>query len=369
VNIKAVKICRSFNGKEVLRNIDIDIAEGRINCVIGPNGAGKTTLFKILTLLDKADSGEVYFDGIPSSRLSLRDKLKLRRKIGIVMQSPLMFNHSIWKNVSYGLKLRKDSNVEGKVEKWLGIVELNHIKDQRAQTLSSGEAQRVALARSMVLEPEVLFLDEPMANLDPLSTKIMEGLIVKMQKELNVTIVLATHNLLQARRFGQMVFVLREGEVIQQGTAERVFRYPNSSFAAGFLEVGNLFQGKVVIEEGIQKLDLGSIRIEIIPRTEFEKEEASLFATLRPEDILLSQEPLHSSARNSFPGEVVKIEDRAGIIWVTVEPVSPFPNSKSEAGSIQFTAVITKRSKEEMELKVGMKVYFTFKASAVNLFM
>ncbi|MFQ5867712.1 MAG: ABC transporter ATP-binding protein [bacterium] len=368
MNIKARKICRSFGGKEVLRNIDIEIAESRINCVIGPNGAGKTTLFKILTLLDGATSGEVYFDGSPSSLLSPEEKLKVRRRIGVVMQNPFMFNTSVWGNVAYGLKLRGNSNIAEKVEEGLKIVELSSIKDQSALTLSSGEAQRVALARAMVLEPEVLFLDEPMANLDPLSTKIIEGLILEMQKEYNVTIVIATHNLLQARRFARRVFVLSRGEIIQQGTAEEVFHYPNSSFAAEFVEVGNLFKGKLIIEQGTQKLDLGKIKVEIVRPPEFKKTGASVFATLRPEDILLSLEPFHSSARNSFLGEVISIQDRGGIIWVTLQPTSKFSDSKADSASTPFVAVITKRSKEEMGLKVGMRVCFTFKASCVNVF-
>ncbi len=368
MNIEAKKVCKSFNGKEVLRNIDIEIAKSRINCVIGPNGAGKTTLFKILTLLDRATSGEVYFDGSPSSSLSPEEKLKLRRKIGVVMHNPFMFNTSVWKNVAYGLKLRGDNDVAEKVEEGLKIVELFHIKDQSALTLSSGEVQRVALARAMVLEPEVLFLDEPVSNLDPLSTKIIEGLLFEMEKEYNVTVVMATHNLLQARRFGERVFVLSQGEIIQQGTAEEVFHYPNSSFAAEFVEVGNLFRGKVIIEQGTQKLDLGKIKVEIVPHPEFEKTGASVFVTLRPEDILLSLEPFHSSARNSFLGEIINIQDRGGIIWVTLEPIPGLSDPKTESVSTPFVAVITKRSKEEMGLKVGMRVYFTFKASCVNVF-
>jgi len=368
VNIEAKKVCKSFNGKEVLRNIDIEIAKSRINCVIGPNGAGKTTLFKILALLDRATSGEVYFDGSPSSSLSAEEKLKFRRKIGVVMHNPFMFNTSVWKNVAYGLKLRGDNDVAEKVEEGLKIVELFPIKDQSSLTLSSGEAQRVALARSMVLEPEILFLDEPMANLDPLSAKIIEDLILKMQSEYNVTVVMATHNLLQARRFGERVFVLRQGEIIQKGTAEEVFHYPNSSFAAEFVEVGNLFRGKVIFEQGTQKLDLGKIKVEIVPHPEFNKTGASVFATLRPEDILLSLEPLHSSARNSFLGEIINMQDRGGIIWVTLEPIPKFSDSKARSASTPFVAVITKRSKEEMGLKVGMRVYFTFKASCVNVF-
>jgi len=368
VNIEAKKVYKSFNGKEVLRNIDMEIVESRINCVIGPNGAGKTTLFKILTLLDRANSGEVYFDGSPTSSLSAEEKLKLRRKIGVVMQNPFMFNTSVWKNVAYGLKLRGDSDVAEKVEEGLKIVELFHIKDQSALTLSSGEAQRVALARTMVLEPDILFLDEPMANLDPLSTKIMEDLILKMRSEYNVTVVMATHNLLQARRFGERVFVLRQGEIIQQGAAEEVFHYPNSSFAAEFVEVGNLFRGKIIIEQGTQKLDLGKIKVEIVPHIEFEKTGTSVFATLRPEDILLSLEPLHSSARNSFLGEIMNMQNRGGIIWVSLEPIPGLSGPKTESASTPFVAVITKRSKEEMGLKVGMRVYFTFKASCVNVF-
>ncbi|MDH5662363.1 MAG: ABC transporter ATP-binding protein [Elusimicrobiota bacterium] len=368
MNIEAKKVCKGFDGKEVLRNIDIKIGESRINCLIGPNGAGKTTLFKILTLLDKASSGKVYFDGSPSSSLSPEEKLKFRRKIGLVMQNPFMFNTSVWENVAYGLKLRGDGDVAEKVAEGLKIVELLRIKDQSALTLSSGEAQRVALARSMVLEPEILFLDEPMANLDPLSAKIIDDLILKMQSKYNVTVVMATHNLLQARRFGERVFVLRQGEIIQKGTAEEVFHYPNSSFAAEFVEVGNLFRGKVIVEQDAQKLDLGKIKIEIVPHPEFEKTGVSVFATLRPEDILLSREPLHSSARNSFLGEIIDMQDKGGIIWVTLEPVPGLPGARTESVSTPFVAVITRRSKEEMGLEVGMRVYFTFKASCVNVF-
>jgi len=368
VNIEGEKICKSFNGKEVLRDVNIEIGESRINCVIGPNGAGKTTLFRILTLLDRATSGEVYFDGYPSFSLSSEEKLEVRRRIAVLMQNPFMFNTSVWKNVAYGLKLRKDTSIREKVEKGLKTVGLSSIKEQSALTLSSGEAQRVALARAIVLEPEVLFLDEPMANLDPLSTRIMESLILNLVREKKVTIVMATHNLIQARKFGERVFVLRQGEIVQEGTADEVFRHPNSSFAAEFVEVGNLFRGRLISEKGIQKLDLGKIRVEVVYKSGWKKTGDSVFATIRPEDILLSLKPLHSSARNSFLGEVTNIEDRAGIVSVTLEPIARLPDSKSESISTPFVAIITERSREEMGLKVGMDVYFTFKASCVNVF-
>jgi len=115
-------------------------------------------------------------------------------------------------------------------------------------------------------------------------------------------------------------------------------------------------------------LDLGKIKVEIVPNSEFGEAGVSVFATIRPEDILISLRPFHSSARNSFLSEIINIQDRGGIIWVTMEPIPNLSDSKTESVSIPFIAIITKRSKEEMGLKVGMRVYFTFKASCVNVF-
>jgi molybdopterin-binding protein len=353
MRIKVEKLSKSFDGKVILNNINLEIQENRVSCLIGPNGAGKTTLLRILNVLEKPTRGKIYYDGIDYDEA---DKLSLQRRMVLLGQGPAMFNTSVFNNVAYGLKVRKKKDIKKKVKRALEMVSLSGIEGQSALSLSGGEAQRVALARALVFDPDVILLDEPTHNLDPISKKIVEDLIFHLKSESKKTVVLSTHDLSLAERFAHQVYFLKKGKIVEEGEARRIFSSPSSFFSAQFMGITNLFQGKLLRKNGATFLDLEKLKIEVASSNQdLEVGKARVCAFLRPEEVLVSREPFISSARNCFQGQITKMEERGGLVELTADC------------GIPFVVVLTKRSRDDLNLTLGKKVYLTFKASAVHL--
>lgn len=346
--IKTEKICKNFNGKEVLRDINIELKEGEITSIIGPNGAGKTTLLHILNLLTAPTSGKLFFNNCELKKATLA----IRRRMTMVLQNPIMFNCSVYNNVAYGLKIRGRRNPKFEIEEALSITGLGKIKNQSALTLSGGEVKRTAMARALVLRPEVLFLDEPTADLDPLSKKIIENLVPAINREYGITIIMALHDLLAGERLSDHLIMMMDGKVTQEGTAEEIFDRPNSSHAVRFVGIENLFEGKLSSRDGVTEFDVGGgVKLDVVTSLH-----GRACASLRAEEIILSLSPFSSSARNCLCGMIKNIEDRGPTSLVSVDT------------GVIFKAIVTRRSKKEMGLREGKKIFLTFKASSVNVF-
>jgi tungstate transport system ATP-binding protein len=218
-------VCKSCGKAPILKNINIDIERGEVLALIGPTGSGKTTLLRLIDLLDEPTRGSITFEGYETVGLPEKKKQDLRRRMAMVFQKPVMFRASVEENVSYGLKVRgigKDQQRE-RMREALRAVGLSAYESRDATTLSGGEMQRLALARALVIEPEVLILDEPTANLDPKSASVIEGLVSNRLGK-GTTIVVATHDMLQCRRLADRVAVMLDGSISEIGKTEDVFR-------------------------------------------------------------------------------------------------------------------------------------------------
>lgn len=216
--IEVKGLCKSHGRREILRDIDLTVDPGEVLALIGPTGSGKTTLLRLIDLLEEPTGGEVLIDGAKITGLPERERLKVRRRMAMVFQKPVMFRANVMDNVSYGLKIRGETKVEEKVLKAISSVGLEGYETRDANTLSGGEMQRIALARALVLEPGVLLLDEPTANLDPKTADHIDALISRFEG----TVVMATHNMFQARKLADRVGVLVEGRLIALGRPEEV---------------------------------------------------------------------------------------------------------------------------------------------------
>jgi tungstate transport system ATP-binding protein len=233
--IEARGVWARRGGIDILKGVSLDVDEGEIVAVIGPTGSGKTTLLRLLNLLDLPNGGKVFFDGIDVSE-DERARLSARRRMAMVFQKPTIFNLSVEKNVSYGLRIRGVTGQarRDRVRSALRDVGLSGYEKRRALSLSGGEAQRVALARALVTEPELLLLDEATANLDPRTAETIEDLI-RRAGEGGLSVVMATHDLDQARSLADGVAVLVGGEMVQVGSPEDIFERPSSEEVARFV--------------------------------------------------------------------------------------------------------------------------------------
>jgi tungstate transport system ATP-binding protein len=213
LSLEVSGIAKAYNGQPVLRECSFAFAPGQTYALLGPNGSGKSTFFRIAALLEPPDAGEVLYKD--DGRFLPHD-LYLRRRITLLLPKIGVFNTSVFNNVAYGLKVRgcPAPEVEARVKVVLERVGLAHKARQNGLDLSSGETKRLGLARALVIEPEVFWLDEPTANIDPKNTEIIEQIILDMKTAGKSTIIVVTHDPAQARRLGDHLLVMEHGRII-----------------------------------------------------------------------------------------------------------------------------------------------------------
>jgi tungstate transport system ATP-binding protein len=224
----------SYGKRCVLAVEQLDIFSGEILALVGPSGVGKSTLLRILNFLEPPTTGTVRFQG-KSFSSSQEMPLAIRRRVTTVFQKPLLLQRSVEANVAYGLHLRGERKDAGQVRAVLEAVGLADLAKQPARTLSGGEAQRLALARAMILRPDALLLDEPTANLDPYNVGVIEGMVRRLNTEEGTTIVLVTHNVFQAKRLAQRVALMLEGRIVEVAAVDAFFNAPQDERTAAFV--------------------------------------------------------------------------------------------------------------------------------------
>ena len=209
----------------------LQIAAGEIQAIVGPSGAGKSTLLRLLNFLERPSAGRLLFEGQP---VPAEPPLALLRRVTTVFQRPIMLNRTVRENVAYGLRLRGLApNLQ--VDVALAEVHLERLAARPAHRLSGGEAQRTALARALVLQPDVLLLDEPTANLDPYNVGLIEDIVRRHNHEHRTTVVLVTHNVFQARRLATRVALLLQGRLVEAAPAAEFFESPRDPRTAAFV--------------------------------------------------------------------------------------------------------------------------------------
>ena len=221
---------RAYSGRAVLDIPAMQVHEGELLAIVGPSGAGKSTLLRLLNFLEAPTSGIIRFDGQPANASV---SLATRRQVTTVFQRPVLQRGNVRSNVAYGLRLR-GLPADGRVDAVLEEVGLAGLARQAAQTLSGGEMQRVALARALVLEPRVLLLDEPTANLDPYNVSLIESLIRAHNAAQGTTVVMVTHNVFQAKRLAQRVGLLLNGSLVELAATAAFFDAPSDPRTGAF---------------------------------------------------------------------------------------------------------------------------------------
>jgi tungstate transport system ATP-binding protein len=224
------QIEKNYHKVKALDSISFNAQGGKIIVLIGVNGAGKTSLLRIIAGLEKQEKGTISFSGKNVSDGELRQIATL------VFQRTTMFTRSVYANLAYGLKIKgeKESEIKEKISQALHDVGLRDFEKRRAKKTSGGEQQRIALARAFLLEPKILLLDEPTANLDPNSAIIIERAIMRCKKAERI-IIMATHNLNQARRMGEEIVHMHTGQIVERASPDDFFDKPQSEITRKFI--------------------------------------------------------------------------------------------------------------------------------------
>jgi molybdopterin-binding protein len=343
-------VTKAYGGKIVVDAVNLQIHEGEILALLGPNGSGKTTILKILAFIENSTGGEVIFQG---EKVNFKNTEKVRLQSTLVFQKTTVFGTSVYNNIAYGLKIRKvpKETRDREVKKALELVKLEGFEKRNARKLSGGEQQRVAIARALVLKTKLLLLDEPTANLDPKNAGILEEVIDTVNRENKTTIVMATHNMFQARKLPHRIALMDEGKITEVGTPAEVFGKLSKNLAS-FAAVDNTFTGTAkATSAGTSIVNIGNdVQIEVTGQRQ-----GATVVFVNPQDILLSKTAVKSSARNVFKGKITEITDLDSLVKLKVDVGKP------------FTVQITKRSFSEMEICLNDKVFITFKASSVQV--
>lgn len=246
--LQCKSISHGFENGRILEDVTLSVDPGEIFVVIGPSGTGKTTLLRILSMFERPDSGTVQLFGEDVWSLTERERLKRRRRTAMVFQQANLFNTTVYRNVSYGLRVRTEwtdrlrtslplvgrSLDPETVSKMLEVVGLDGAEDRESSSLSGGEAQRVAFARALATGSDYLLLDEPTSDLDPRNTAVIEDAI-RTASTRNRGIVIATHDMNQAERLADRVAVMIDGHITEVGSVSRVFSDPDDTRTRRFI--------------------------------------------------------------------------------------------------------------------------------------
>jgi len=242
-------VYHGFDNTDVLTDVSLAVGREEVLAIIGPSGTGKTTLLGLLSLFDDPDEGTVEFGGEDVWSLSERERLNVRRQIGMVFQEPHLFDGSVRRNVRYPLDIRRSwadrirnwlprfghRSVNPVVTEQLELVGLDDAASRHVSSLSGGEAQRVAFARALSYDPEFLLLDEPTSDLDPRNTAVIEDAI-ETARSRGVGVVIATHDMHQAERVADRTAVMLDGSIIEHGPTQQVFDDPTDRRARKFID-------------------------------------------------------------------------------------------------------------------------------------
>jgi len=321
-----------YEGRTVLDLDQFVVPRGALVAIVGPNGSGKSTLLRLLALLERPSAGEVWFDGRPAT-----PSPAARQRVTLVEQRPVLLRGTVRENLGFGLAARGIRRTEAnrrleRAAERLGIAQL---LERRRRELSDGEIQRVAVARALVLESDVLLLDEPVSSADRAAAQQLYRLLAEERTARGVTICLASHQLEDAYRWSDDLRALADGH-LSPVTPENLWRVDIPVGPAG----------------ATRHVRVGPVDIAVAT----DRSGAAILA-VAPSDIFLSLEPVPSSARNVLSGRVTRLaRPRPGLVHVTAEV------------GVELVAAVTEEAVHELALAPGAAVTCAFKASAVKVF-
>ena len=312
----------------ILSNINVEIKPSEMVAIVGPNGSGKSTLLNIFAFLASPKAGKLQF----KENIVQNNREQFRKNVGYVQQSPYLLRGSAFKNIELGLKLNH-VNKEVRHKKVNEVIELLGISDlanRSARSLSGGEAQKVAIAQILALDPEILVLDEPFNHLDKNAINELEQLVLRLNKELNKTIIFTTHNQIQAQSLADEIYSVVGGKLFEA-------------------HLVNLFTGVLDIQN--KTFNTSKLTINISDAVKQGDQIA-----IDPKQIVISNDKLDSSMQNSFSGKIIGMNEENGDVKI-----------KINIGE-DIQATITHKALQKLQLSIGSDVWVSFKSSSIVAF-
>lgn len=286
--VQLAGIRKSFDGKEVISNLDLTINNGEFLTLLGPSGCGKTTVLRLIAGLETVDSGRIMLDNEDITHVPAEN-----RYVNTVFQSYALFPHmTVFENVAFGLRMQKTpaAEIAPRVTEALRMVQLESFAQRKPHQLSGGQQQRVAIARAVVNKPRLLLLDESLSALDYKLRKQMQNELKALQRKLGITFVFVTHDQEEALTMSDRIVVMRDGRIEQDGTPREIYEEPKNLFVAGFIGEINMFNATV-----LERLDDQRVRANVEGRecniyVNFSVEPGQkLHVLLRPEDLRVEE--------------------------------------------------------------------------------
>lgn len=252
VVVELRNIVKSYDDNVILKNINLQLEQGKFYTLLGPSGCGKTTILRIIGGFTEATSGDILFDG-----KRINDVPTNKRQVNTVFQNYALFPHmNVFENVAFGLKLKhlSKAKIKAKVQEALNLVKLDGYQDRAIMALSGGQQQRIAIARAIVMEPQVLLLDEPLSALDAKLRKEMQYELRNLQQRLGITFLFVTHDQEEALAMSDEIFVINHGQVLQSGTPVSIYDEPLNHFVADFIGESNIIPGRMIKDYEVEFL-------------------------------------------------------------------------------------------------------------------
>ena len=326
-----------------LKNLSLKVEEGEYYVILGESGAGKSIILEMLCGLIKPDSGKIILKNKDITNLSIQ-----KREIGIVFQDYAIFPHmSVFENIAYPIKKNSKNDIRTKVEEIAGKTEISHLLKRKPNSLSGGELQRIAIARTLILNPKVLLLDEPLMALDAKLRESLRELLRKLNKQ-GLTIIHVTHDYEEALSLASKIAVMHNGELIQEDIPTEIFQNPKSEFVARFTGIRNFFKASFISYKKV------TLKNDIVVRVNPNKELSEGYILIPSESITISIEKQKTSSTNNFKGKIKSIfashTGKEVIIDIGV-PISVF---------------VTWESVERLALVENKEVWISFKVNSVK---
>nr|WP_206426049.1 ABC transporter ATP-binding protein [Nakamurella antarctica] len=292
---------KNYGNFSAVDGIDLEVESGRFYALLGPSGCGKTTTLRMVAGLEDPDQGEIRIGDVDVSKLR-----PYQRPVNTVFQSYALFPHmSIYENVAFGLRRKKEDNIDRRVKEMLELVDMGHLAQRKPTQLSGGQQQRVAVVRALVNRPKILLLDEPLGALDLKLRRQMQLELKRIQLEVGITFIHVTHDQEEAMTMADTIAVLNKGKIEQLGAPVDLYENPSTAFVAGFLGQSNLLNAVVTERQGdVIVLNVDGVRV-CMPASRAHATGNAMSVGVRPEKIQLAEMGMAPVGHNVIDGEIV----------------------------------------------------------------